>query len=54
MASFGPSENSKIDAQTVIEWVLGLPAVLPLFIATVLIAFFYIWLARIAEKHSPR
>lgn len=54
MASFSPSQNSRFDAQTVMEWVLDLPAIVPLVVVTLLIALFYIWLARIAEKHSPQ
>ena len=51
-ASFTPSENFRIDAQAVIEWFLAVPAIVPLLVATAVIALFYFWLACIAEKQS--
>jgi hypothetical protein len=53
-ASFSPSGSFRIDAQAVIEWLLDVPAIVPLLIATMLIALFYVWLARIAERHSAQ
>jgi hypothetical protein len=50
VSSATPREPRWFDAQSIIDWWLDAPAILPLLIAGALLALLYMWLAAIREQ----